>query len=631
MSQYNSLKATIDANVKQNGVQAITGQILNSVLNAMVNTLGTGYQFAGVATTATNPGSPDAKVFYIANGKGTYTNFGGLQVTEDDVVVLYWDSSWHKVSTGIASQAKLSELEGETYTTKDIKPDDVNNTYINASGVWKFASSTYDYRSVRIPVEAGQEVMLVRSASATSNSMRYAWLTSADTMEYNTNAVFADGQTTYMQTDKPSIILTAPSDATYLYVYYGIPDGLGGYGWMPESISMISRIKNTVAKLGNDVFGKMLLYSKTELIFNAANKWASSASYRTGYVQVAPNSAVKITSKYGTYATLSFVKNIPSVSGGDVEYADGWGRNQVDIAEGESRLLYAPNDAQYMVWIETKGANEQGQKIVAYEVDDSLEKDILTLQADIEELKNKPISSTAYGVGIFRDFGVIGASRDSGYIYSAKSGGTPQNINYLSWGANVCRTNGINFHCFAFGGATLKKWLSSNVVNKNPDGSDGNYGLAKMMADTPCDFYHIALGTNDTDEGLTYLGSISDMIDSDPSSCPDTFYGNYCRLVNKVREHAPSAKMVFCMNTGNNPTDVRIAYQNAVKAIAAHYGCPFMDFSDDIWYSTEMASDRQWGSHPTAVQLVGVAKSYERLFDKCVNENYNYFADYRHL
>ena len=113
MSNYNSLKTTIDANIKQNGNQEITGQILNSVLNQMVTTLGTGYQFAGVATTATNPGSPDAKVFYIANGKGTYEKFGGINVTEDDVVVLYWDSSWHKVSTGIASQAKLSELAGK--------------------------------------------------------------------------------------------------------------------------------------------------------------------------------------------------------------------------------------------------------------------------------------------------------------------------------------------------------------------------------------------------------------------------------------------------------------------------------------------------------------------------------------
>ena len=113
MSNYNSLKATIDANIKQNGNQEITGQILNSVLNAMVTTLGTGYQFAGVATIATNPGTPDAKVFYIANGKGTYEKFGGLEVTEDEVVVLYYDTAWHKVATGIASHEKLTELEQE--------------------------------------------------------------------------------------------------------------------------------------------------------------------------------------------------------------------------------------------------------------------------------------------------------------------------------------------------------------------------------------------------------------------------------------------------------------------------------------------------------------------------------------
>lgn len=111
MSNYNTLKTTINANIKQNGHQEITGQILNSVLNQMVTTLGAGYQFAGVATTATNPGTPDAKVFYIANGKGTYTNFSGLEVAEDEVVVLYYDTEWHKVATGIASQAKLSELD----------------------------------------------------------------------------------------------------------------------------------------------------------------------------------------------------------------------------------------------------------------------------------------------------------------------------------------------------------------------------------------------------------------------------------------------------------------------------------------------------------------------------------------
>ena len=167
MSNYNSLKATIDANIKQNGNQEITGQILNSVLNQMVTTLGAGYQFAGVATIDTEPGTPDAKVFYIANGKGTYTNFGGLEVTEDEVVVLYWDSSWHKGSTGIASQAKLSELESEVNqlgqkVTKEIHDafdfKSPQGYYINASGI-KTAGSAASVVSGFLEVTEGDVVL----------------------------------------------------------------------------------------------------------------------------------------------------------------------------------------------------------------------------------------------------------------------------------------------------------------------------------------------------------------------------------------------------------------------------------------------------------------------------------------
>ena len=83
-------------------------QNASDVVSSIVNA---GYVFAGVATPITDPGTPNAKVFYIANGKGTYTKFGGLEVTEEDVVVLYYDTAWHKVATGIASNEKLTELE----------------------------------------------------------------------------------------------------------------------------------------------------------------------------------------------------------------------------------------------------------------------------------------------------------------------------------------------------------------------------------------------------------------------------------------------------------------------------------------------------------------------------------------
>ena len=123
MANYQLLKADIDKKVYQNGAQEITGANLNSVLNEMVTTLGAEYQFAGVATIDTNPGTPDAKVFYIANGKGTYTNFGGINVTEDEVVVLYWDTAWHKEATGIASQDKLTELASKIVEIEIVSAD----------------------------------------------------------------------------------------------------------------------------------------------------------------------------------------------------------------------------------------------------------------------------------------------------------------------------------------------------------------------------------------------------------------------------------------------------------------------------------------------------------------------------
>lgn len=93
----------------------------NIMLDTYIQHLKKTHTFAGVATPSTNPGTPDGPVFYIANGKGTYTNFGGINVTEDEVVLLYYDTVWHKNATGIASNDKLTELESKTGELLDDK------------------------------------------------------------------------------------------------------------------------------------------------------------------------------------------------------------------------------------------------------------------------------------------------------------------------------------------------------------------------------------------------------------------------------------------------------------------------------------------------------------------------------
>ena len=99
---FDNTGTSLNGTNMQNALEETDGKI-NQLKNA-------GYLYAGIATPTTNPGTPDGPVFYIANGKGTYTNFGGINVTEDDVVILYYDTVWHKNTTGIASNDKLISL-----------------------------------------------------------------------------------------------------------------------------------------------------------------------------------------------------------------------------------------------------------------------------------------------------------------------------------------------------------------------------------------------------------------------------------------------------------------------------------------------------------------------------------------
>lgn len=112
MADYNSLKATIDANIRANGVQAITGPVLNACLKAMITVLGNGYQLQGsIAQPGDDPSVPDARVAYVASGPGTYTDFGGLVIPDDGhAYMLTWDTQWTAVQLPVPTSAALAAL-----------------------------------------------------------------------------------------------------------------------------------------------------------------------------------------------------------------------------------------------------------------------------------------------------------------------------------------------------------------------------------------------------------------------------------------------------------------------------------------------------------------------------------------
>ena len=98
MNSYNELITLIDAVINRNGVQAITGQVLNGVLKAMVQQLGAGYSLGGVAKPTDDPGTPEAPVCYFASEVGTYTNFGGISIVAGELALLCYDMTdgWFK-------------------------------------------------------------------------------------------------------------------------------------------------------------------------------------------------------------------------------------------------------------------------------------------------------------------------------------------------------------------------------------------------------------------------------------------------------------------------------------------------------------------------------------------------------
>ena len=108
MANYETLKSAIQQVVKTNGNNEITGALLQQSLLAMINSLGSGYQFIGVATPTTNPGTPDQKVFYIYGEPGEYRNFNNVIINGGIGVFLY-DSDWSHIQIIATNDAILND------------------------------------------------------------------------------------------------------------------------------------------------------------------------------------------------------------------------------------------------------------------------------------------------------------------------------------------------------------------------------------------------------------------------------------------------------------------------------------------------------------------------------------------
>lgn len=134
MANYSILKAAVEAVVKTNGNEEITGANLQSTLESIIDSLGADYQFVGVATPSTSPGTPDQNVFYIG-AAGTYSNFGADYTVPVGCVGLFsYNGSWGKDSFEVFNENTIDNIvEGITETigyNDSATYQDISNTVV---------------------------------------------------------------------------------------------------------------------------------------------------------------------------------------------------------------------------------------------------------------------------------------------------------------------------------------------------------------------------------------------------------------------------------------------------------------------------------------------------------------------
>lgn len=217
-------------------------------------------------------------------------------------------------------------------------------------------------------------------------------------------------------------------------------------------------------------------------------------------------------------------------------------------------------------------------------------------------------------ISTFQTIGVCGDSYTAGAIYVGNQFiGEKKEV---SWGRIIGRLNGVDVSVFARSGATTKSFLTDSAC------------LPLLLSSPQKELYILNLGINDAGYAL---GTLDD-IKSDYNQNPDTYYGNYGRIIEQIKNYAPNAKIVIMKVLASNYSDAGYKWSsNAIEEIAIHYGIPCIDTLNSPFLRSDWLTNncKVNGGHPTAIAHSGIAKAVTNLIEDAMrNKYYDYFIDY---
>ncbi len=225
----------------------------------------------------------------------------------------------------------------------------------------------------------------------------------------------------------------------------------------------------------------------------------------------------------------------------------------------------------------------------------------------------------------FLNVGCIGDSLASGVsVYKDSNGDLVVNsVNRYpySWGKFLERMTGNNYYNWSSGGLRTDTWLKSSYATEC---FDGNH---------LCQAYIIGLGQNDNNANKgSDIGTSADIDISDYNNNANTFYGRYAKIIQKIKEVQPKAK-IFVITDPNDSVDAN-GYNIAIRTIADMFSNVYLIDMRTYWnYApcvTLLNNQKRYG-HFNAVGYFLIAKMMMTYIDWIMQKNWKDFREIENI
>lgn len=222
-----------------------------------------------------------------------------------------------------------------------------------------------------------------------------------------------------------------------------------------------------------------------------------------------------------------------------------------------------------------------------------------TVISNIAVAGTKPLSLMRYDGGyatIFHKIGFIGDSLSSGEVEFVKEDGSIGRVDLydFSFGKRVGEITGNECLNFSRGGLTAKAAYN-------------NYNTELQNEENICTAYNIYLGTNDRNNTPYPVGTKSDIDLTNKENNADSFYGWYGKIIQRIKEVQPRAK-IFLMTLPKNAQSTKsVPYNECIKDLATIFSNCFVIDTYNDWDEQSSAWMKLYGSG-THLNAVGYQK-----------------------